>query len=272
MDGTHTLGETSKSSTVTQHTFQDLPNELALAIFSLLELKSYIVLHGVCKKWKQLLPSADIHPIRRRMFNLFHHMLQHPRFPETRQWTLKNLRPFDRKAYIDGLLSKYRAVPDEFRLWILEWPARMVPFGMWPGLPFACHQENTLDEAYGMNYLAYRMEDNSPGYFKVLHRHPSQEDRWLPALLFWKINYGASWLIFEHGDPDVFGRVMVSGDEVLHYFVLTMQPLAPGEAEHHQTYRDWLVFREHTWDKQIAMALANEEKECIGSSDIEPLL
>ncbi|KAF4616401.1 hypothetical protein D9613_008862 [Agrocybe pediades] len=209
MDGTQTkLWETSKSSTVTQHTFQDLPNELALAIFSLLELKSYIVLHGVCKKWKQLLPSADIHPIRRRMFNLFHHMLQHPRFPETRPWTLKNLRTsFNRKAYIDALLSKYRAVPEEFRLWILEWPARMVSFGMWPGLPVTFHKENTLDKAYGMNWIAWRTEDDLPGYYEVLYRHPSREDRWLPALQFWQMDYGGSWLIFGKDDPDLFGRV-----------------------------------------------------------------
>ncbi|KAF9559416.1 hypothetical protein CPC08DRAFT_594199, partial [Agrocybe pediades] len=176
----------------------DFPNELVLDIFSFLELKPFIISHGVCKGWKQLLPLADIHPIRRRLFNLFHHMLQHPHFLETRLWTLKTLHPFDRKAYIDALLSQYPAVPEEFCLWIIEWPDRMVPFGVWPGSPFTFHRASTLEEDYGVNWLAY-LPDGSPSLLKVLHRYPSgsHEDHWIPALLFWKLQHRASWLIFE---------------------------------------------------------------------------
>ncbi|KAF9560327.1 hypothetical protein CPC08DRAFT_708138 [Agrocybe pediades] len=142
-------------------TFQDLPTELVHIIFSFLELKPYIISHGVCKRWKQLLPLADIHPIRRRMLHLFHHMLQHPRFLDTRPWTLKTLKPFDRKAYIDALLSQYPAVLEEFRLWIMEWPARMVPFGMWPGSPFTYHHAVTFEEANGTNWLALWTSDRA---------------------------------------------------------------------------------------------------------------
>ncbi|KAF9539105.1 hypothetical protein CPC08DRAFT_598814, partial [Agrocybe pediades] len=174
----------------------DLPNELVLLIFSFLELKPYIISHGVCKKWQQLLPVADIHPLRRRMFDLFYHMLDHPRFLKTRPWTLKTLKPFDRKAYIDALLSQYPAVPEEFRLWIMEWPARMVPFGMWPGSPFTFHREMSLEEANGTNWLAY-LPEGSPSLLTLLHNHPSHDEHCIPALLFWKDSVSAYWLIFD---------------------------------------------------------------------------
>ncbi|KAF4616464.1 hypothetical protein D9613_008751 [Agrocybe pediades] len=254
-------------------TFQDLPNELILAIFSFLELKPFIISHGVCKKWKQLLPLADIHPIRRRLFNLFHHMLQHPRFLETRPWTLKTLRPFERKAYIEALLSQYPAVPEEFRLWILEWPARMVPFGIWPSSPFTFHRGNTLEEASGVNWLAY-LPGGSPSLLKVLHRYPSGShvDHWIPALLCWKLQHRASWLIFEKDEPDLFGRVMVIDTESADPPLVCRLPLtADRKDESFQMYRDWIQFLEETWDQQLAIVLSpRRSKYCIGSRD-EPL-
>ncbi|KAF9554134.1 hypothetical protein CPC08DRAFT_785135 [Agrocybe pediades] len=60
-----------------------LPNELLLHIFSFLEIKPYLISRAVCKKWQMLLPHADVHPIRRRMLQLFHHMLQSPDFLNT---------------------------------------------------------------------------------------------------------------------------------------------------------------------------------------------
>ncbi len=72
-------------------TFQSLPVELRLHIFSLLELKPYIIAHGVCTGWRDLLPYVDVHPVRRRLFFLYHHMINTPGFLNTRGWTLDNL-------------------------------------------------------------------------------------------------------------------------------------------------------------------------------------
>jgi len=104
-----------------KNVLQVLPTERVLHVLSFLELKPYIVSHGVCKEWQQLLPLANIHPIRRRLFNLFHHMLSSPHFLEMRGWTLQHLQPFDRKAYIDSLLSQYPFILEEFRIWTLEY-------------------------------------------------------------------------------------------------------------------------------------------------------
>ncbi|KAF9554124.1 hypothetical protein CPC08DRAFT_821877 [Agrocybe pediades] len=186
-------------------------------------------------------------------------MLQHPHFLETRPWTLKTLQPFDRKAYIDALLSQYPAVPHEFRLWIMEWPARMVPFGMWPSSPFTFHWASTLEEDYGLNWLAY-LPDGSPSLLKILHRYPSEsgshEDHWIPALLFWKLPHRASWLIFKKDEPDLFGRVMniddASGDPPL---VCRLPLTADRKHQCFQMYRDWIQFLQDTWYQQLAILL-----------------
>ncbi|KAF9540153.1 hypothetical protein CPC08DRAFT_717341 [Agrocybe pediades] len=132
-----------------------LPNELLIHIFSFLELKPYLISRGICKKWQVLLLLADLHPIRWRMLDLYHRMLQAPEFIDTRPWILENLRPFDRQAYIDGLLAQHSAIPEEFRLWILEWPAKMAIFGIWPGLPMARFPHRTVRMPSGVNWMAY---------------------------------------------------------------------------------------------------------------------
>ncbi len=81
---------------VIESTFQSLPVELRLHIFSCLELRPYIVAHGVCSEWRHLLPFADIHPVRRRLFLFYHHMINTTGLPNTRGWTVDNLALFNR--------------------------------------------------------------------------------------------------------------------------------------------------------------------------------
>ncbi|KAF4611672.1 hypothetical protein D9613_003680 [Agrocybe pediades] len=185
-------------------------------------------------------------------------MLQHPRFLETRPWTLKTLNPFDRKAYIDALLSQYPAVPEEFRLWIMEWPARMVPFGMWPGSPFTYHHAVTLEEANGTNWLAY-LPEGSPSLLTLLHSHPSHDDHCIPALLFWKDDLRTYWLIFEHSEPELMGRVIINdldvGDLPMVCYLPHPVDMVDGLVI---THNDWLQFLEHRWDEQVDLVLALE--------------
>ncbi|KAF9536084.1 hypothetical protein CPC08DRAFT_731706, partial [Agrocybe pediades] len=186
------------------HPLQLLPSELLLLVFSFLELRSYIILHGVCKVWKQLLPFADIHPIRRRMFNLFHHMLNHSGFFDTRSWPLQTVQRFDRKTYIEALLSQYPAIPEELELWILEWPARTVIFSIWPGSPFTYYQEFTRDQVDGINWLAY-VPEGSPSLLTLVHRNPIHYYHQMPALLIWTDEAKILWLIFDTNEPELFG-------------------------------------------------------------------
>ncbi|PPQ92219.1 hypothetical protein CVT25_008991 [Psilocybe cyanescens] len=104
--------------TKTSITLQSLPVEILLHMFLFLELKPYIISHGVCKDWQGLLPLVKLHPIRRRLLALYHQIINTPHFERSLTWSLENLEPFDRQAYIDSLLSQYPAIPEEFPLLI----------------------------------------------------------------------------------------------------------------------------------------------------------
>ncbi|KAJ8521067.1 hypothetical protein ONZ45_g2220 [Pleurotus djamor] len=112
-----------------------IPNELLLAIFREFHLTTLINGRAVCRKWHDLLPLAEIHPIRRALLDLYNQIITEPWFLDGRPWVLKNLTSFDRQGFLDALLAQYNYLPEEFRIWLLEWPAKAVYYGFWPGLP-----------------------------------------------------------------------------------------------------------------------------------------
>ncbi|KJA17325.1 hypothetical protein HYPSUDRAFT_46521 [Hypholoma sublateritium FD-334 SS-4] len=200
--------EQSTENHVVAPTLQSLPAELCLHIFSFLELQPYIVAHGVCSKWRYLLSRAEIHPIRRRLFNLYHHMINTPGFLNTRGWTLDNLVPFNRQAYIDSLLSQYPAIPEDFRIWILEWPARLSIGCTWPGLPFVFSSTRSAMRRHGVNWLGHK--NSSPQVLAALYkRMPAEDYKFIPGLIIWRGVHTTDWLILDETDPDLFGRVYV---------------------------------------------------------------
>ncbi|KAJ7137635.1 hypothetical protein C8R46DRAFT_611467 [Mycena filopes] len=115
--------------------FDDFPPEIPLQIFPHMHLKGLISARGVSKRWRELISLADIHPARIGLLELYQRTIHDPRFLDTRPWTLENLRPFDRQAYIDALLAQHSYIPDDFRFYVLEWPARAAIACAWPGLP-----------------------------------------------------------------------------------------------------------------------------------------
>ncbi|KAJ7075725.1 hypothetical protein B0H15DRAFT_649676 [Mycena belliarum] len=104
----------------------DFPNEILLHIFPHMPLKSLIAAYGVSKLWRHLAPLAEIIPPRRGLLDLYFNIMESPIFERTRPWLLDNLRPFNREAYIEALLAQHDYLPDDFRIWILEWPAKAV--------------------------------------------------------------------------------------------------------------------------------------------------
>ncbi|KAJ7669398.1 hypothetical protein DFH06DRAFT_182904 [Mycena polygramma] len=122
-------------TTDTMPDFGDIPPEVSLQIFPHLPLKALIAGEGVCRLWKHFISIAEINPTRRSLWMLYRKTVNDPLFLPTRPWLLDNLRSFDRQAYIDALLAQHNYIPEGFRLWILEWPARAVIACAWPGLP-----------------------------------------------------------------------------------------------------------------------------------------
>lgn len=74
----------------------------------------------ISKDWHRLLPLTNMHPTRRRLLELYRHMVN---LIKTRPWTHLPLQPFDRNAYMHALLSRCPSIPEKFRMWILEWPS-----------------------------------------------------------------------------------------------------------------------------------------------------
>jgi len=248
-------------------TLQSLPPELLLHIFSFLELKPCIISRAVCKDWQRLLALADIHPIRRRLFNLFLHMLEYPRFMETRSWTTKHLQLFDRQAYVNSLLSQYPAIPDEFRMWIMEWPGRMAISCMWPGLPMVEFMGATVERNSGVNWMSYC----SPMLLSLGYKEGTLKPRFIPALLLWKTGHSTCWLIFENDIPGLFGRVLMTQvyeDEATAIYPIPI-PSDPDsdndsedgsyEVDINIPFSDWITFLEDCWDIMLDIGTDQDE-------------
>jgi hypothetical protein len=108
-----------------------------LQVFQWLPLKSLIATKGVNRQWRHLVPLADIHPARHALLNLYIDFLASPAFLSTRPTILAESRQFDREAYIVFFRENDCAVPDEFLLWVLEWPNQAVIGWTWPGLRYS---------------------------------------------------------------------------------------------------------------------------------------
>ena len=106
-------------------------------MFSLSSISSLLYLMGrtISQEWKRLIPLADITPIRRTLLDFYLTLIDSRKLLQTRPWVLANLQPFNRQRYIDDLMDQHPYVPEAFRVWILEWPAKAVIGCIWPGLP-----------------------------------------------------------------------------------------------------------------------------------------
>ncbi|KAL0960148.1 hypothetical protein HGRIS_011783 [Hohenbuehelia grisea] len=81
-------------------------------------------------------PSV-LDPNRKSLLDMNLNLINGPWFLESRPWPLENLQPFDRQAYLDAIAAFPDVyIPDDFAMWILEWPERAVIRCLWPGLPF----------------------------------------------------------------------------------------------------------------------------------------
>lgn len=119
---------------------------------------------------------------------------------QTRPWVLANLQVFDREAYVDSLLTQYPRLPEDFRLWILEWPTRAAIGCVWPGLPrVACYRvlADDIERFNGTNWL----ETIPPMVSAVTWTVPDPLDTFdtfdfLPAILIRAHSYHI-WLILD---------------------------------------------------------------------------
>jgi len=181
-----------------------LPQTLLLRCFSSMSLKCLIFSRCVCSDWRKLVPLSEIHPTRRRFLKLYDRMLANQLFLESRIWTMDNLKPFDRDSYIATLREQFTGpeaeIPEDFYMYILEWPARMAIGCMWPGLPFVDSQTDGIQRQFGINYLAL-----PPQLSALVFKHQLPEACFIPGLLTWRTPSSTSWLVFDKTPHDRFG-------------------------------------------------------------------
>ena len=114
------------------------PNELVLLIISDLTLQSLIQFRSASRTFSQLVKAAQITASRRELLAFYDEIVQSEAFVESRAIVTSLLRPFDRELYLAIIQAHsgeaYWGLPEVFKTWILEWPAKAVTSPAWPGL------------------------------------------------------------------------------------------------------------------------------------------
>lgn len=123
---------------------------------------------------------------------LYLKVVHSPSFTQTREFNLHDLQPhFNRKEYLDDLLAAYRHavsnsalqlsdLPEEFVLWILEYPSQAIFGRFWPGLPQIYRFTHAKPQLYGAHSLSALKIHQLPGGGLT-----STDSEYIPCLSVW---------------------------------------------------------------------------------------
>ena len=196
--------------------------------------------------------QADIRPLRQYFLDFYYRTIEFHTFLPTRPWVLENLTPFDRVAYISHLEAHFPCIPEAFKLWILEWPARAVIGPVWPGLPSKCRPDrrwrntkNLLCVADFPRPLPYYLD-----VFPAASYYSSDEEsnRKEPEtarvqnLLILEDDEEWTWMVGMDHNPFVKGKVILGNtDEHEIYFVDERpSPADATDTEYGTAFQDWV--------------------------------
>jgi hypothetical protein len=156
---------------------------------------------------------------------------------------LANLKAsFDRQAFVDKLLRQYHFLPEDFRLWILEWPEKAVVGGSWPGLPRKRYQGEYADGIHvraGENWIAFPQISAiflADGVNKMVES--------MPALLVWQ-DQKATWLILDER-RNLSGKVKFTSRFVPCVQILQDFDMIEGAD-------GWIAYQMGIWEKMVEM-------------------
>ncbi|KAJ7596652.1 hypothetical protein C8J56DRAFT_917989 [Mycena floridula] len=197
-------------------TFQDLPTELQLQVFQHSTLISLIRARCVCQQWRSLALASDIPPIRREFYEIYLTLIDSPEFLASRAYVLEQLnqgvqerhRSFNRQEFVNAVSKQHPYVPEDFALWILEWPERAVIGSVWPNLPFEEIPEAVRSGASreGWNFLANEPVAVFELQFGSAFTNPNPKEALPcgPALPIWETQLGEQsvWLILDSDDDE----------------------------------------------------------------------
>ncbi|CAL1715447.1 unnamed protein product [Somion occarium] len=211
-------------------TGDDLPNELLLEIYPLLPLKGLIAARGVSRRWRSLVTEADLKPARRRLLELYLEVIKCPAFLATRADIVPHLKPFDRKAYL-GHISEAAQPPEEFEMWVNEWPARAAIGWVWPGLNCEVHEgeTNAVKRHDFMNTLGHH-----PPYIKTVTYHKRKSEMSQAQTIFHATTFLPAGIAIPHVDDISWGD---ADDDVM----VSVEVTAVCVAKSEEVGPEWLV-------------------------------
>jgi len=138
----------------------NLPDEVHFAIQSHMTLPTLLTARAVCRFWHSLIPGAHIPSARLSLLRLYLQAVHSPAFQVTRKHVVSRLQSFDRERALRMVAKDGTGddIPEEFKLWILEWPERAAFPGVWPGLredagKAASCEEESLYKDHGTSLL-----------------------------------------------------------------------------------------------------------------------
>lgn len=233
------------------------PTELLMAFFEGFPLPTLIAARCVSKEWRELISTTCINPARRALLELFLEIVSDERYFRSKKTLAADAESasagypqadisFERELYITQLRTQYEYLPEEFVIWILEWPEEVAIGRLGPSLPSTPRptddERMTIDREsinyWGANMLGVR----PPVIYAVPFRTelPNFPSGPLPVLQVWRTSrHDKSFLVL--ADSDYFrehGEVyhVTAGFELDEPVVLQEDLLA----RPHNTPRGWV--------------------------------
>lgn len=190
-----------------------LPNELLMEIITWLPLKSLIAAQGVDQHWRRLTSLAGIMPARRVLLNLYLQAIARDDITSLITSMRAHIHAFDRPSYVAALVAKNGGVdlPEEFRTWILEWPAGVMGW-IWPGLNVQALDAAAVMDTQGVNRLShlYPYVEEVVIFEKIMDaegRNPRCEKAHVKALEIYKRHFWSDWLVMSGTRQHMLGTV-----------------------------------------------------------------
>jgi hypothetical protein len=104
--------------------FNDFANETVEEIYVRMDLTTLICSRCVCQRWRSESLVVSVDPTRKALYELYLAAMSSTGLKLAESWIRQHLVPFDRKEYLNALYAQHHHVPAEFRMWLLEWPAK----------------------------------------------------------------------------------------------------------------------------------------------------
>ncbi|KAF7978662.1 hypothetical protein HWV62_45186 [Athelia sp. TMB] len=183
-----------------------------MEIITWLPLKSLIAAQGVDQHWRRLTSLAVIMPARRVLLNLYLQAIARDDITSLIASMRAQIHPFDRSSYVTALVTRNGGVdlPEEFRMWILEWPAGVMGW-IWPGFEDEAPDTAAIMDTQGVNRLSYRYPYvEEVVIFEIIDaegRNPRCEKAHVKALEICKRFPRSDWLVMSGTRQHMLGTV-----------------------------------------------------------------